>query len=344
MIRSAVISAAKIASGFIIVFGLNAGTFCQTEPSYDNYNLVWSDEFDVDGLPNANNWGYEKGCSVRNNEAQYYYDKRLENSHIENGILTIEARKESYDGCAYTSASLSTSGKHSWQYGRFEIKARIDIRQGSWPAFWTLGVSEEWPSNGEIDIMEFYQGKILSNIAWGTNERWKATWNSKTKQVSSFSDKEWSSKFHIWRMDWNENSIKLYVDNSLMNSQDLSKTINGSIAKQVKNPFHQKHYIMINEAIGGNNGGDPGATTFPVKYEIDYVRVYQEKSTSAKVTGIKKSSSISPVNRSKIFLSSGDFNSKNLNKLSVYDIRGRLIRSDFKGSQIGILEKVESRK
>src|SRR3546814_2489459 len=56
------------------------------------------------------------------------------------------------------------------------MRARIPVGQGLWPAFWTLGVKGEWPSNGEIDIMEYYRGMLLANIASGTNERWKARW------------------------------------------------------------------------------------------------------------------------------------------------------------------------
>ncbi|NLL14552.1 MAG: family 16 glycosylhydrolase [Fibrobacter sp.] len=244
-------------------------TPADAQPSYENYKLVWSDEFEGSGLPDPNNWGYEKGY-VRNNELQYYTEKRLENARMENGNLIIEARRDNWNGNEYTSASLYTRGKREFQYGIFEIRAKIDIRKGSWPAFWTLGVSEEWPSNGEVDIMEYYNGKLHANVAWGTNTRWEAKWDSQTKAV----DDEFAKDFHIWRMHWTEEKIDLYVDDFLQNTTDLSTTINGNLAK-LRNPFHQKAYIMINQAIG-SNGGDPSGTTFPIQYIIDYVRVYQE--------------------------------------------------------------------
>ncbi len=244
-------------------------TIADSQPSYENYQLVWSDEFEGNGLPDPNNWGYEKGY-VRNNELQYYTEKRLENARMENGNLIIEARRDNWNGNEYTSASLYTRGKREFQYGIFEIRAKIDIRKGSWPAFWTLGVSEEWPSNGEVDIMEYYSGKLHANVAWGTNTRWEAKWDSQTKAV----DDEFAKDFHIWRMHWTEEKIDLYVDGFLQNTTDLSTTINGNLAK-LRNPFHQKAYIMINQAIG-SNGGDPSGTEFPIQYIIDYVRVYQE--------------------------------------------------------------------
>jgi beta-glucanase (GH16 family) len=247
---------------------------CLSQPfSPDDYCLVWSDEFSVNGAPDKSNWGYEQGY-VRNNEAQYYTNGRLENARVENGFLIIEARKDGWQGNEYTSASLVSSGKVTYKYGRFEIRAKIDAREGCWPAFWTLGQSGEWPSNGEIDIMEYYNGKIHANVAWGTETRWKANWDSQNKVVSEFGT-GWANEFHIWRMEWTPEFINLYVDDVLMNSTDLSKTINGSISN-IRNPFQQPHYILLNLALGGNNGGDPSKTTFPSKYIIDYVRVYQK--------------------------------------------------------------------
>lgn len=240
----------------------------------DDYCLVWSDEFSTDGAPNTANWRYEEGCSVRNGEAQYYTNNRRENARVENGKLILEARKENFGDCKYTSASLVTWGKVVYKYGRFEMRAKIDTRNGSWPAFWTLGESGEWPSNGEIDIMEFYNSRIHANVAWGTETRWSAKWDSQSKLVSELGT-NWANDFHVWRMEWTPEFINLYVDDILMNTTDVRQTINGSISN-IKNPFLQGQYILVNQAIGGNNGGDPSNTTFPIRYEVDYVRVYQK--------------------------------------------------------------------
>ena len=75
-------------------------------------------------------------------------------------------------------------------------------------------------------------------------------------------------------MDWDKDFIRIYLDDELLNEIDLSKLVNGSIG-QYKNPFHQPHYILLNLAIGGINGGQPQADAFPMRYEIDYVRVYR---------------------------------------------------------------------
>ncbi|MCJ8209121.1 glycoside hydrolase family 16 protein [Mucilaginibacter sp. RS28] len=253
----------------------------------NGYQLVWADEFNKEGSPDSTNWQFEQGF-VRNHELQWY---QQQNAVCHNGMLIIEARKEhspnpGYDSTSsqwninrstieYTSASINTRNHHSWQYGRFVMRARIDVSPGMWPAFWTLGDSKPWPSNGEIDIMEYYRNMLLANIACGTATPYKAKWFSNKKEISTFSDPDWANKFHIWRMDWDESAISLYVDDLLLNRVALNELVNRNGSGF--NPFKQPHYILLNLAIGGDNGGDPSLTTFPRKFEVDYVRVYQRQ-------------------------------------------------------------------
>lgn len=251
----------------------------------DDFHLVWSDEFNVDGNPSKTNWNYEYGF-VRNQEEQWY---QKENAICKDGYLTITAKKETKknpffsskidkswrkkrDSIKITSSCLITKNKHSWQYGRFEMRAKIPTGKGIWPAFWTLGLEGDWPANGEIDIMEYYKGDIWANMAWESTGRGKSVWDNKTISLNEFGDSKWSEEFHVWRMDWDENFIKLFIDNKLVNELDLTTTYNGT---NNKNPFHQPHYLLINLAVGGINGGDVGQETLPAKYVIDYIRVYQ---------------------------------------------------------------------
>jgi len=261
--------------------------------SIPGYDLIWNDEFNYDGKPDPNVWSYEEGF-VRNEELQWYTP---ENAVCKNGVLTITGKtervknpnyaptsnrwKENRPYASYTSSSVKTQDKKEFQYGRFEIRARIPTAGGAWPAIWTLGNSMEWPSNGEIDIMEYYRinniPHILANTAWGTDQRYRAEWNSSKIPFIRFTDKDnhWEEKFHVWRMDWDENSIRLYLDDELLNETFLENTGNGSLG-EYKNPFRQPHYLLLNLAIGGINGGTPDDSAFPLNYEIDYVRVYQQ--------------------------------------------------------------------
>jgi beta-glucanase (GH16 family) len=245
------------------------------------WKLVWSEEFDKNGRPDPARWTYETGF-VRNNEAQWY---RPENAWCENGMLIIEGRRErlknpdfdaasprwtrSREYAEYTSASVTTKGIASWRYGRFEMRARIDTRAGLWPAFWTLGVERSWPRNGEVDIMEYYRGELLANLIWQGTPRTASF--TRRKPIASFSDPEWSSKFHVWRMDWDAKRILITVDGEVLNDSDLSQAAN----PDGTNGFRQAHYMILNLAIGGNAGGDPSQTKFPARFEVDWVRVYQ---------------------------------------------------------------------
>ena len=265
----------------------------------DGYTLVWHDEFDTNGPLNPADWTYEQGF-VRNEEDQWY---QPENAFCKDGLLVIEARREhrpnpqygqargwrNREFIEYTSASVNTRDRHTWTYGRFEVSARIPAYTGCWPAIWTLGQNDRgiygWPNNGEIDLMEYYQvsGKpcILANACWGGKRtKYNGTWSTTRTPYTHFLEKDalWGKQFHVWRMDWTEESISLYLDDELLNYVPLANTENPKtdfFPVEGYNPFRHPHYLLLNLALGGTNGGSLDDTPFPCRYEIDYVRVYQ---------------------------------------------------------------------
>ncbi len=264
------------------------------EMKVPEWRLVWSDEFNRDGLPDTTVWNYEQGFQ-RNSEAQWYQQG---NAYQRDGYLIIEGRREhrpnpTYDPTSYhwarkrktidyTSTSLNTAGKREFRYGRLEVRAKIPTAGGAWPAIWTLGSGIDWPSCGEIDVMEFYRPNgephILANAAWGNDRPWNAVWNSTKTPLTHFTsrDSHWAEKFHTWRMDWDEHHIRLYLDDELLNDIDMAKVRNGSIGHG-ENPFTKPQYILLNLALGGDNGGKIDDSALPMQYVIDYVRIYERR-------------------------------------------------------------------
>lgn len=260
------------------------------DPQKSGYVLIWQDEFDQNGRVDSSKWSFENGF-VRNQELQWYQEQ---NAKVESGHLVLSGKRESVlnprfesghedwrrnrKQADYTSSSINTRGKFDFQYGVVEVRAKIDTALGMWPAIWTLGIKNPWPANGEIDIMEYYrvkdQATILANAAWADEGQFRAKWDEAKIPFTDFlkMDPEWPAKFHLWRMEWTEQTIKLFLDDQLLNEINLTETLN----PDGFNPFRHPHYLLLNLAIGGN-GGDPSSSIFPSEYLVDYVRVYQKK-------------------------------------------------------------------
>ena len=234
-----------------------------------DWDLVWSEEFEYTGSPAEESWGYEIG-HIRNNELQYYTDK-LENVSVEDGFCIITARLEGED--SITSASINTLGKKEFLYGRIEVRAQIPSTLGTWPAIWMLGTNRSelgWPACGEIDIMEhvgYDPDRIHANIHTKAYNHTIGT--NKGMQIEV---KDPWSDFHIYAVEWFEDRMDFFMDDSLYFSFENDGTGNNDTW-----PFNKSHYLLINLAYGGAWGGQQGVDTsmLPLEYRIDYVRYYQ---------------------------------------------------------------------
>lgn len=241
-------------------------------PSGLEWQLIWNDEFEADGLPDRDNWTYEEG-RIRNNEAQYYTAFRDENARVENGHLVIESRSESFQGADYTSASVTTSGKASWTYGRIEVRAQLPGGRGMWPAIWMLGTNigqVGWPECGEIDIMEFVGFSPQTIHANIHTEAFNHTIG--TGKGSSIQVENPDQGFHVYAVEWLEDRLDFFVDGKRYFSY-LKQPGYGN----AEWPFDKPHYLILNAAVGGSWGGQQGIdeSIFPTQYLIDYVRVYE---------------------------------------------------------------------
>lgn len=270
--------------GLTLTLGLVGCTGASGQPAStrvpDGYKLVWSDEFDGQGLPNSKKWQFDTRANKAlwwHNERQYYARGRTENTRLENGSLIVEVRKEAlsnegdWAGQEYSSARLITEGHASWKYGYFDIRAKLPCGRGVWPAFWLLSDGGSWPKDGEIDIMEHVghePNKVHSTLHTYDTEHG----GPKLSEATYAADV--CGQFHNYQMDWRADTISFFVDDRLVYTAQKPK--NGSYDSW---PFDHRFYLLINVAVGGAWGNAQGIDpqAFPTRMEVDYVRVYQAK-------------------------------------------------------------------
>ncbi|WP_445457616.1 glycoside hydrolase family 16 protein [Flavobacterium sp. HNIBRBA15423] len=240
-------------------------TFTTTQPVQnpvvDYTNLVFSDEFDIDGAPDTTKWGYDLGAGGWGNaEAQTYTDAPA-NATVSGGNLVITAIKS---GSNYTSARLKSENKFEFTYGKVEVRAKLPIGGGTWPAIWMLGedyATNTWPGCGEIDIME-HKGNV-PNVIHGTLHypgNSGGNGNGNTTTIANA-----SSEFHVYKAIWSPTSIQIFVDDVLFHSVPNSNAL----------PFNHDFFLILNVAMGGTFGGAIDSSFTQSAMEIDYVRVYQ---------------------------------------------------------------------
>lgn len=242
-------------------------------PASSDWKKVWSDEFTSSGPPDPKKWQFETGGhGWGNRELQYYTDRRA-NSRVERGHLVIEVRREDYQGSRFTSARLISSDRTPWKYGRFEVRARLPLGRGIWPAIWMLPAKVVygkgiWPDGGEIDIME-HVGHEPDRIRAGLNTNWYK-WLAGTQKDKHHPVEDPHEKFHVYAVEWTEEDLKWFVDD------EMFYTYKNPHTDWKEWPFDQPFRLLLNVAVGGVWAGDKGIdeSTFPQKLLVDFVRVY----------------------------------------------------------------------
>ncbi len=246
-----------------------------TPNRYDNMELVWEDEFNLEAL-NEDDWTFEIGNGSSgwgNNELEYY---RKENTFFKEGNLVIQAREESFGGFQYTSSRIITKDKYEFNFGRIDIRAVIPEGQGIWPALWMLGANINevgWPKCGEIDIMELVGHRpstVHGTVHYPNPNGDRVMTGTETSLAGS---KKFSQEFHVFSLIWKEDSIQWLLDDKQFHV--VNREILGT---QNPYPFNDPFFFIFNVAVGGDWPGSPDATTsFPQNMIVDYIRVFQEK-------------------------------------------------------------------
>ncbi|WP_394835696.1 glycoside hydrolase family 16 protein [Pendulispora rubella] len=279
-----------------------------TPPPAGNWQVVWEDQFDGSGQPNASNWNYHVGNGLNpganafdgwgNGEWEWY---RPENAYLQGGNLVIRADyNDTPTNIAgrnwyQRSARITTQGKRSWQYGRIEARIQMPNAVGSWPAFWMMGTSNDatytsnygapigyydrmggnWSSCGEIDIMEHKNSdaSTVHNLFWDSRVGvypWADGQNN--NQPTTYGTGN-VAQFHLYSIEWDANEIRWYVDRET--NPNPVHVINVSAANREE--FRKPFFIILNLALGGQfPGAEPNKADFPLYMRVDYVRVWQK--------------------------------------------------------------------
>jgi beta-glucanase (GH16 family) len=300
------------------------------DPVYDT--LVWSDEFDGTGVVDGTKWFHQTqliaGDSWANGEQQHYTNRSV-NSYVSSGTLKIVAKGEIFNDQGvtkqYTSARLNS--KFAFTHGRVEVRAKLPSIAGTWPAIWLLGknINEDggywdnegfgttsWPWCGEIDIMEpnVAKNQILGTWHWNNGSGYQ--YNSSSTPIAN---SETSQNWHTYALEWNEDTMKIYLDDILINQMTTFT------------PFDEEFYILLNVAMGGSLGGPIPNGFNEDEMEIDYVRVYQESALSvAEFEETNISFYPNPV-RNELHINTHQLSNQNT-KLQVLDLSGRLISEE----------------
>lgn len=251
--------------------------FSNTVKAADNYELVWSDEFNGNSL-DTNTWNYEIGTGSwgwGNNEQQYYTDRNIK---VSNGTMKITAKREDYGGMKYTSSRITTKNKKNFKYGKIEARIKMPKFKGVWPAFWMLGANQNsvgWPKCGEIDIMEAINDE---NLVYGTLHWFNDPGNNNADSGSSVAVAD-RTEYHVYGVEWTADKLRWYVDGKVYRTMDVSNDSFSEVRKE--------YFVIFNMAIGGQwPGYDIDETAFPATMEVDWVRAYKKvEETTTKYTG-----------------------------------------------------------
>ena len=244
---------------------------------YGQYTeLVWSDEFDGSGAPDASKWMYDLGGGGWGNNELETYTSSTDNVRRDGGNLIIQAQRA---GTGYTSGRILTKGKQNFQYGRVDVRAKVPQGKGLWPAIWMLGSDidqNNWPKCGEIDMMELRgqaPTEILSTMHFADNAGNHAQDGISSVKLADGSS--FANDFHTYSTVRSKDQIRFYLDGKLY------YTFTSSNTSPYAYPFNNNFFVVLNVAVGGNflgTGGNPDASSvFPQQMLVDYVRYYQYK-------------------------------------------------------------------
>jgi beta-glucanase (GH16 family) len=245
---------------------------CGGQEGHPPWLLVDGDEFEgpAGASPDPGFWSFDLGGSgFGNGESQYYTD-RPDNAALDGaGQLVITARREVMGNRQYTSARLTSRGKHEWTYGRVEAALQLPAGKGLWPAFWLLGSNfrqDGWPACGEIDVMESrgQQPEVVFGSLHGPG------YSGGGALMGQLAGQDFDAGMHRYAVEWEPGVVRWSVDDRVYHEVRATRLPGGG-----RWVFDHPFFVVLNLSVGGHFGGEPDdSTVFPQTLRADWVRVY----------------------------------------------------------------------
>jgi beta-glucanase (GH16 family) len=252
---------------YLLLLLLCLNTSC-SEGDKDEWSLVWSDEFNTDGIPDPEKWSFVTAGTVDWNR---YCTGDETTAFVKNGVLTLKGfAVDSLGNVSFKTGGIRSQGKFSFRYGKMEVRAKLGKAKGSWPAIWLMPQENHyggWPYSGEIDVMEHlnFDAFVYQTVHSEYVDVLKKKSNPAAHGTAVFREGE----FNTFGFEWYPDRLEFNINGSV---SFIYPKIEGEIGVQW--PFDQEFYIILNQALGGNWVGEVNKNDLPVEMQVDWVRVF----------------------------------------------------------------------
>lgn len=266
-----------------------------TKAFNNEWTMVFSDEFN-DTTLNKELWltyfpythdGSDQCafCRTHGDENQVFLDRNIV---IRDGILNIVAKREKAEWMGehrnFTSGMIHA--RKPYGHGRYEVRSKLPAGEGFWPGIWTFG-----QISAEVDLME--AGMQNPKRFHTSVHNWLIK-KMKHKRINVGVDL--SEDFHVYAMEWDTNSIRFFFDDMQVwelcrystrrgnNPRNCNVRKDRFIQQPVFPPDDEKLFLIIGMGIGNETTpftGTPKETTvFPNQLQVDYIRIYEKKTSN----------------------------------------------------------------
>ena len=262
---------------FVLLLWICVCRTAYAQPSVSGYDFSWGDEFSGAAL-DTSKWTAGNTNVPTNNSRQDYLPEQVT---VSGGNLVITSENTASRGLPYKSGLVQSNSVQ--KHGRWDVRAKLPTSKGMWPAIWLLGDTPNWPSLGEIDIMENRGDSptiVSSAFHYGTNPPFVHNYLTQEHQaIHDGISQNYHAGFHNYSVEWDPAQIRFYVDN-VHHFTVRDSDVGGFLSNNVGDMR-----LIMNTAIGGDFLDNPdGSTVWPQKFEIDYVHVYTKASTGPVLT------------------------------------------------------------